>query len=82
MGLAGIEEGFEMWPETTGFVTTPDNACDNVCRRRVDGSEAKLSLLWCHERLREDLASSLTSAPAPSLSIARNEDELEGGGVG
>ena len=82
MGLAGIEEGFEMKPDTTGFVTTLVNACDSVCRRRVDGSDAKLFLLSCHERLREDLDPSRTSALAPSLFIALDEEELDDGGVG
>ena len=72
----------EIWPETIGFVITPDKACDIVWRRMEGGSEAKLFLLSCHERLREEVARLLTSVPAPSLCITRKEEELEDGGVG
>lgn len=54
---------------------------DNVCRRRLDGSDVKLFLLCSHERLREGCARSLASALAP-LCIAVKEEELESGGVG
>ena len=79
-------EGLEMCAETGGLVMTLVSALDIVCRRRVAGREAKLCLLWFQDRLREDGAAAsptpLPSMPAPSLFIARNEGELERGGVG
>lgn len=84
-GVAGAVEGLEMCAETCGLAITgwvPELEFERVWRRKDDGSEAKLFLLCCQERFREDCACSPPFVTEPSLFIAWKEEEFDSGGVG